>query len=136
MISFTNKHFGLRCCVKFLLYLFLLFFTLTLTDCAIIERFGGKNSPAKVKKSLDKKREEREKERKEAREKFREEFYKKQAPSTQKWMDYNAKQSEEWRKKFHTRKPPLLQRIRSWIEEFFGLFKKQEKGLFDNELKR
>jgi hypothetical protein len=134
MGSFENKHFKWRSLKKILFYFLLVSTIPVFNECSSQKHITAAEKSAKIKKSLNKKRDE---ERQEAREKFREDFYKNQAPSTRKRIEYNAQKSEEWRKNnFPDRKPPLFYRIKRWFRNLFAKFDRPEKGLFGNDLKK
>ena len=86
---------------------------------------------AKVKKSLNKKRDDK---KEAARAKFKREHFNRQARSTKQRMLYNERKSEEWREEnFGSQKPPFFKRISLWFKNLFSIFKKREKGLFDDD---
>jgi hypothetical protein len=98
--------------------------------CKMIRSVTQPDRSAKVNKRIEKKHR---KKYEEAREKSREQHYKRQSERTQKRMDYNARQAEDWREKNLTRdKPSIFERIGDWFRRLFNIFKGRDKGLFNH----
>lgn len=82
----------------------------------------------KVNKRINKKHQ---KEYQEAREKFIEKHYERQPQNVQKWMDYNARQAEQWRNQnMKEEKPSIFERIGDWFEDVIEWFDRPDEGLY------
>ncbi|MFO8235554.1 MAG: hypothetical protein R6U04_09150 [Bacteroidales bacterium] len=118
----------MRFSIKILVLPLISFFLLTFSSCIFQKTLNKEERSAKVNNSIEEKTA---KERAEEREKFRERHYERQAPSTKKQMDHNARMAKEWREKnLSTEKPNLWHRITTWIKKQYRKIKPRDKGLF------
>lgn len=121
-------------CLKILFFLLLSVSLFSLTNCSLLQKPVSKEErSAKVNNSIEKKHSEN---REKAREEFRKKHYERQAPSTKKRMDYNARMAEEWRQKnIRGESPGLWQKIKIWFETQYRKIKPRDKGLYRKNIK-
>jgi hypothetical protein len=117
---------------KITLILVILMNAITISSCSSGRAMTQEEKSRKVKEKISKK-EKRKYER--AKKKFVRKNYNRQPEKTKKQIDHLAKGAEKWNKNhFNSRKPPFFTRVKIWFKKFIGLFKKREKGLFEEDI--
>ncbi|MFP4019871.1 MAG: hypothetical protein ACLFNL_07415 [Bacteroidales bacterium] len=124
----------MKYCLKILVFLLLSVSLFSLTNCSLLQKPVSKEErSAKVNNSIEKKHSDK---REKAREEFRKMHYKRQAPSTKKRMDYNARMAETWRQEnLRSENPGLWKKIKLWIETQYRKIKPRDKGLYRKNIK-
>ncbi len=98
------------------------------TGCQSVRSAQMHKRPDKVTKRIDNKQQKNDEV---SRAELRKKHYEKQAESTQKRMDYNAKKAAEWRDRYlKSGRAGILEQIRHWIAYWMARFRQPEKGLF------
>lgn len=132
MNSWKNKYLFFSSVGKITFILVILLNVMAFSSCSSSQTITQEEKSRKLKNKISKKKK-RKYER--ARKKFIKKNYNRQPEKTKKQIDALAEESKNWREShFNSQKPPFFQRVKIWFKKLIGIFKKREKGLFEEDV--